>query len=85
MLPPYLLKFHIIPSCGKDDFDFALRADYAAGIKQSRDPKYANVPAGAAAVYAQTNPAAAPSAAAPRSRGPREESLREPSRPVPGR
>ena len=38
MLPPYLLKFHIIPSCGKDDFDFALRADYAAGIKQSRDP-----------------------------------------------
>ena len=43
MLPPYLLKFHIIPSCGKDDFDFALRADYAAGIKQSRDPIYAAV------------------------------------------
>jgi len=39
LLPPYLLKFHITPSCGKDDFDFALRADYAAGIKQSRDPK----------------------------------------------
>ena len=61
MLPPYLLKFHIIPSCGKDDFDFALRADYAAGIKQSRDPISAYVFVGVPYVFAQTNPASAPS------------------------
>ena len=60
MLPPYLLKFHITPSCGKDDFDFALRADYAAGIKQSRDPTYALEYAGALFVFAKTNPASAP-------------------------
>ena len=59
MLPPYLLKFHIIPSCGKDDFDFALRADYAAGIKQSRDPIVAAAVVGVICVSAQTNPAAA--------------------------
>jgi len=52
LLPPYLLKFHIIPSCGKDDFDFALRADYAAGIKQSRDPKFADATVGATSVIA---------------------------------
>ena len=71
MLPPYLLKFHIIPSCGKDDFDFALRADYAAGIKQSRDPKCAAVYVGAICEYAKTNPAYAPSNASPPNRTPR--------------
>ena len=60
MLPPYLLKFHITPSCGKDDFDFALRADYAAGIKQSRDPKCEYAVVGELFVYAKTNPAFAP-------------------------
>ena len=71
MLPPYLLKFHIIPSCGKDDFDFALRADYAAGIKQSRDPQAAFALAGALLVYAKTNPALAPADARPPNRTPR--------------
>ena len=71
MLPPYLLKFHIIPSCGKDDFDFALRADYAAGIKQSRDPKYEVAGVGVRYVDAQTNPACASSHAPPPNRTPR--------------
>lgn len=78
MLPPYLLKFHIIPSCGKDDFDFALRADYAAGIKQSRDPRYAIAYVGALCVYAETNPADAPKDARPPNRTPRV------SLPLPG-
>ena len=71
MLPPYLLKFHITPSCGKDDFDFALRADYAAGIKQSRDPKGEYATEGALFVNAETNPACASEFALPPNRTPR--------------
>ena len=78
MLPPYLLKFHIIPSCGKDDFDFALRADYAAGIKQSRDPKYAFAYVGVLSDAAETNPAFASRFARPPNRTPRV------SLPLPG-